>query len=148
MESVRVPTERTNMTTHPGIEAVVQALESQLDNIKHYYDRTTGEVVMLDEEFGEFGAVPDLDQQGDRYVFIQPFSNNERFQIMEDFVEALSNEALQEELNMALIEKGAFQRFEEVLTKYPNQHEQWRRFRVDKVNARALQWFRDNGIQP
>jgi hypothetical protein len=136
------------MTTHPSIEAVVQALESQLDNIKHYYDRTTGEVVMLDEEFGEFGTVPDLDQQGDRYVFIQPFSNNERFQIMEDFVEALSNEALQEELNMALIEKGAFQRFEEVLNKYPNQYEQWRRFRVDKVNARAMKWFRDNGIQP
>ena len=137
------------MTIRPSLEAVVLALESQLDNNKHYYDRTTGEVVMLDEEFGEFGEVPeDLDQQGERYVFIQPFSNNDRFQIMEDFVEALSNEALQEELNMALIEKGAFQRFEEVLHKYPTQNEQWRRFRVDKLNARALHWFRDNGIQP
>jgi len=135
------------MTNRPSLESVVQALESQLDTIKHYYDRNTGEVVMLSEEFGEFGEEPgDLDQQGERFLLIQPFSNNERFQLMEDFVEALPDEDLQEELNMALIEKGAFQRFEEVLEKYPNRNEQWRRFREDKVTARAIQWFRDNNI--
>jgi hypothetical protein len=137
------------MTNRPSLESVVQALESQLDTIKHYYDRNTGEVVMFSEEFGEFGEEPgDIDQQAERFLLIQPFSNNERFQLMEDFVEALPDEDLQEELNMALIEKGAFQRFEEVLEKYPNRKEQWRRFREDKVTARAIHWFRENGIQP
>ena len=72
----------------------------------------------------------DITSDGERFLLIQPFSNNERFQIMEDFVDILPDENLQEELNLALIEKGAFQRFEEVLEKYPNRDEQWRRFRA------------------
>jgi molybdopterin converting factor small subunit len=133
------------MDTPSDLEAVVQALESQLDSIKHYYDRSTGEVVMIDEEFGE--GPEEIEKQGDRFVLIPPLTANERFQIMEDFVEALPNESLQEELNMALIEKGAFLRFEEVLQKYPNRWEQWRRFRGDKVTARAREWFRANSIK-
>ncbi len=123
------------------LEVVIQALESQLDNIKHFFDRSTGEVTMISEEFGE---AEELDQQGDRFVLIPPLSNNERFQIMEDFVEMLSVEGLREELNMALIEKGAFQRFEEVLQKYP--FEQWRRFRENRINAHARKWFQSNSI--
>jgi hypothetical protein len=123
------------------LEAVVQALESQLDDIKHYFDRNTGEVTMISEEFGE---AEELDEQGDRFVLIPPMSNNERFQIMEDFVEMLSVEGLREELNMALIEKGAFQRFEEVLQKYP--FEQWRRFRDNRISAQARKWFQANNV--
>ncbi len=123
------------------LAAVVMALESQLDDIKHFFDRTTGEVTMISEEFGE---AEELDQQGDRFVPIRPLSNNERFQIMEDFVEILSVEGLREELNMALTEKGAFQRFEEVLQKYP--FEQWRRFRENRINAHARKWFKANNI--
>lgn len=131
--------------TRPSLEGVIQAMESQLDNIKYFYDRTTGEVVMISEEFGE--APEDLQRHGDRYIFIPPLSNNDRFQIMEDFVETVSNEDLQEELNMALIEKGAFQRFEETLQRYPHTAEQWRRFREETVKARAQQWFSGHGIQ-
>lgn len=132
------------MVAGSSLEAVIQALESQLDTIKHYYDRATGEVVMISEEFGE--GPEDLEQQGDRFALIPPLSNNDRFQIMEDFVDSLVDEKLQEELNMALIEKGAFLRFEEVLQKYPKRFEQWRRFRVDKIKARAEEWFQENGI--
>jgi hypothetical protein len=134
------------MATDPGLESVIQALESQLDTIKHFYDRNTGEVVMISEEFGE--APEDLEQQGDRFVLIPSMTANERFQIMEDFVETIVNEELQDMLNQALIEKGAFQRFEEVLQRYPNRWEQWRRFRDDKMEARAREWFRENGIIP
>ena len=99
-----------------------QALESQLATIKHFYDRSSGEIIMIDEEFGE--ASEDLEQQSDRYVLIPSITANERFQIMEDFVETINDEELQEMLNQALIEKGAFQRFDEVLQRYPSR---WQR---------------------
>ena len=133
------------MGARPNLEAVIQALESQLDTIKNYYDKSTGEVVMISEEFGEGPA--DIDQEADRFLLIPPLTNNDLFQIMEDFIEALPNEQLQEELNMALIEKGAFQRFEETLKKYPTRWEQWRKFRVAKITAHARAWFLDNGIE-
>jgi hypothetical protein len=126
------------------LEAVVQALESQLDTIKHFYDRSTGEIVMIDEEFGE--GSEDLEGQSDRFVLIPSITANESFQIMEDFVETLEDEELQEMLNQALIEKGAFQRFQEVLQRYPARWSQWLGFRSDTVKNRALEWYRVNNL--
>jgi F0F1-type ATP synthase delta subunit len=99
---------------------------------------------MIDEEFGE--ASEDLEQQSDRFILIPSITANERFQIMEDFVETIADEELQEMLNQALIEKGAFQRFDEVLQRYPNHWKQWLQFRTDRVEARAMEWFRANGL--
>jgi hypothetical protein len=130
----------------PSLESVVEALESQLDTINYFYDRSSGEVVMIDEEFGEVSE--DLEEQSDRFILIPSITANESFQIMEDFVETLVDEELQEMLNQALIEKGAFQRFQEVLQRYPTRWQQWLRFRVGKVEARALEWYRINGLQP
>jgi hypothetical protein len=65
---------------------------------------------------------------------------------MEDFVETIGNQSLQDELNQALIEIGAFQKFEEVLEKYPTRRRQWQVFRSDKVLARAKAWLRERKL--
>ncbi len=133
------------MTARPDLDALIEALESPLDTIRNYYDRKTGEIVMISEEFGEGPA--DIETNTERYLPVLPLSSNERFQIMEDFIDSLSDEVLQEELNTALIEKGAFQRFEAVLRRHPREWEQWRRFRNDKVTLHALEWLRANGVE-
>jgi hypothetical protein len=130
----------------PSLEAVVQALESQLDTIKHFYDRSTGEIVMIDEEFGQ--GSEDMEAHSDQFILIPSITANESFQIMEDFVETLTDEELQEMLNQALIEKGAFQRFQDVLQRYPTRWSQWLSFRADRVKARALEWYRANNLAP
>ena len=136
------------MGPRTNLDALVQAFESQLDSIHYYYDRDTGEVVMVSEEFGEGpGDAAGEDYESGRYLLVPPFTTNERFQIMEDFVESLPDETLVEELNQALIGKGAFQRFEEVLQRYPQRLEQWRRFRNDKVAGRVRAWLRKHGIE-
>ena len=135
----------------PGtdFDALVHAFESQLDSIRYYFDRDTGEVVMVSEEFGEGpGDASGDDTEGGRFLLIPPFTTNDQFQIMEDFVESLPDEALVEELNQALIGKGAFQRFEGALQAYPQRLEQWRRFRTDKVAVRVRRWLREHGIEP
>jgi len=134
------------MGSPTSLEALINALESQLDTIQYYYDRETGEVVMVSEEFGE--GPGDMEAEADRYLLVSSFTTNERFQIMEDFVESLPDEGLIEELNQALIGKGAFQRFEEALQKYPNRRKQWHSFRAAKVNGRAREWLREHGIDP
>ncbi len=137
------------MGPRTDFDGLVQAFESQLDTIRYYFDRDTGEVVMVSEEFGEGpGDKDDEDQESGRFLLVPAFTTNERFQIMEDFVESLPDEALVEKLNQALIGKGAFQRFEEVLQTYPNRLDQWRRFRADKVTGRAREWLREHGIEP
>ena len=137
------------MGPRTDFDGLVQAFESQLDTIRYYFDRETGEVVMVSEEFGEGpGDEAGEDQESGRFLLVPPFTTNDQFQIMEDFVESLPDETLVEELNQALIGKGAFQRFEEALERYPQRFEQWRRFRTDKVVGRARGWLREHGIEP
>ena len=126
----------------PDLEGLIEALTSSLDTIRYYYDSSTGEIVALSEEFG----TGELEGPPERYTAIHSLSVSERYQIMEDFVETISNQSLQDELNEALIEMGAFQKFEEVLKKYPTRHRQWQVFRSDKVMARAKAWLRDHKL--
>jgi hypothetical protein len=125
---------------NPDLEGLIEALTSSLDTIRHYYDSTTGEIVALSEEFG----TGELEGPPARYTPIHSLSVSERYQIMEDFVETIPNQALQDELNEALIEKGAFQKFEQVLRKYPTRYRQFQVFRSDKVMGRAKGWLRDH----
>ncbi len=126
----------------PDENALLEALTSVLDDIHYYYDRITGEVIALSEEFG----TGELEGPATRYLAITPLSVSERYQIMEDFVETLGNASLQDELTEALIEMGAFQKFEGVLKKYPTRYRQWEAFRADKVKSRASAWLRENRI--
>jgi len=126
----------------PDMDGLIEALTSSLDSIRHYYDRQTGEVITLSDEF----STGELEGPAERYEIITPLSVSERFQIMEDFVETIGNEALQDELNQALIEKGAFLRFDETMKRYPTRDSQWQRFRSDKVSSRAHTWLREHGI--
>ena len=126
----------------PDLEGLIEALTSSLDTIRYYYDSSTREIVALSEEFG----TGELEGPPERYTPIHSLSVSERYQIMEDFVETISNQSLQDELNEALIEMGAFQRFEEVLKKYPTRYRQWQVFRSDKVMARAKSWLRDHKL--
>lgn len=126
----------------PDVEGLIEALTSSLDTIQQFYDRETGEVVAMSDEFG----LGELDGPAERYVSISPLSVSDRFQIMEDFVETLGNESLEDELNEALIEKGAFLKFEETIRKYPTRHEQWRAFQRAALVSRARAWLRENRI--
>lgn len=125
------------------IDALIEALTSSLDSIVQYYDRATGEVVAISDEFGTGG----LEGPAERYILITPLSVSERYQVMEDFVETLGNESLQDELNEALIEKGAFLRFEQVIKKYPTRNQQWHNFRNDKMKAYCRAWMREHGLE-
>ena len=127
----------------PDLDGLISAMTSALDSIRLYYDRNTGEVVTISDEFG----AAELEGPPERYELVTPLSVSERFQIMEDFVETLADEAVQDELNRALTEKGAFLRFDETLSRYPELDENWQRFRADRVSSYAHAWMREHGIE-
>ncbi|GMR24178.1 MAG: hypothetical protein BMS9Abin37_2691 [Acidobacteriota bacterium] len=124
------------------MDGLIEAMTSSLDSIRHYYHRDSGEVVTLSDEFG----TGQLEGPAERYQLITPLSVSERFQIMEDFVETLKNDALEDELNQVLTEKGAFVKFDEALTRYPTRNKQWERFRSDRVASRARAWLQEHGL--
>ena len=124
------------------MDGLIEAMTSSLDSIRHYYHRDTGEVVTLSDEFG----TGQLEGPAERYQLITPLSVSERFQIMEDFVETLHNDALEDELNQVLTEKGAFIKFDEALKHYPTRNKQWEHFRSDRVASRVRAWLQEHGI--
>ena len=132
------------MTEDLLLDSLVQALESQLDSVTYYFDRRDQQVVVVDEELGE--APPDFESTSNRFFAIPRLTNNERYQIMEDFIETQDNEQLQDELTQALLERGAFTAFEKALERYPTRRELWNRFRQERVRVHARAWLSTNGL--
>jgi hypothetical protein len=57
------------------IDNLIEALTSSLDSIVQYYDRQTGEVVALSDEFGTGG----LERPAECDLAIAPLSVSERY---------------------------------------------------------------------
>jgi hypothetical protein len=124
----------------PDLEGLIEALTSNLDTIRHYYDSSTGEVVASRRSSepaarGPRSATRRSTPFGERAV-------SDHGGLRRDH----RNQSLQDELNEALIEMGAFQKFEEVLKKYPTRYAQFQVFRSDKVMARAKSWLREHKL--
>jgi hypothetical protein len=122
----------------------MNALESELDAVKHYYDRETHQVLAVNEELGFFEE--GFDPGSSRFIQIPPLGSNEGFQIMEEFTESIPEGGLKDDLNRALLSRGAFQLFEKALEGHPARLEQWRRFRADRVRMAAQSWLRTHGL--
>jgi uncharacterized protein UPF0158 len=67
---------------------------------------------------------------------------------MEEFIATVSDEHLQELLDVAIQGRGAFRRFKDVLARHPAEQQRWFDFQASRVKARAREWLTDEGYQP
>jgi hypothetical protein len=66
---------------------------------------------------------------------------------MLDFAAILSNENLKGELSLALKGKGAFRRFKDVLSNYPDERNMWFGFKEGRTKERVNEWLEENNIK-
>jgi len=117
----------------------------------YYLDLQTGEIVFIsdyaDEE--EMGKLRDeIDENPDRYEAIPRTESYEGYDDMADFIATVEDEHLAELLEVAINGRGAFRRFKDVLTRYPDERQRWFRFKDAKMRERALEWLESIGIIP
>lgn len=121
------------------IDAVSGALEDHSYGTKWYFD------------FDEQTTVPAMEDMdcypvdGHRVLPIEPMSSWESFDIMEDFVNGVDNEADRDKLAMALHRRHPFSAFKEMLHS-TGQREKWFAYKEERMKEIVEKWMADNEV--
>jgi hypothetical protein len=125
------------------------ALEDNSGMMNHFLDKKTGEIVfvseydVLDEDEETKKLIED---EPDRFLWIDTVSSNKGFRIMEEFVESLPDGEAKMILCKALAWKKPFSNFKDALHDYPDIREQWFEFHDKALGELATEWLEVNEI--
>lgn len=105
------------------------ALTNQMQEIAHYLDLETGDVIPV---FG-FNRDEILRQVKDspkRFIRLVPQTTRQGVEMMQRFIETVSRPEVREKLASAIQEGRVFSRFREVLKEIPDEFRRWQQFRI------------------
>jgi hypothetical protein len=110
-------------------------------------DLTTGEVwpqAALDyaEEVGD--ATGEVDDP-ERWLWVDSEGSRESYTDMEWFIEHLDDPGIADRLSIAITGRGAFRRFEDTLSRWPDLMTRWHAFSAERQRGRARRWLADQG---
>ena len=148
--------------------AFTMEISDEFDNAI-FFDTETGEVVSIPNELmsavesDDDEALQDLpdwgkdlieiaenivrDESG-RYVDIPRKPSYEAYDLMVEFARSVTNSNLKEKLEIALDGKGAFRRFKNVISDYPDEEMRWFAFKDKRMHEEVIEWLNDLGIEP
>lgn len=89
-----------------------------------------------------------ISNESGRYVDIPRKPSFEAYNLMVEFTNTVKNRPLREKLNIALDGKGAFRRFKNVISDYPEEEKRWFTFKNKKLREEVVEWLNDLGIEP
>ena len=90
---------------------------------------------------------PEIDEaEPGRYLQVPRADSSEGYDDMQDFIDTLSDEHLQESLNVAIQGRGALRRFKDVLARHPAEQQRWFDFQAARLDARAREWLAEEGL--
>jgi hypothetical protein len=110
-------------------------------------DLHTGEVwpqsaIDYAEETGE----EDADEENpDRWLAVWCEGSREGYGDMEDFIVTVADDGQADRLSIAITGRGAFRRFKDVLSRWPEEFERWHAFSDERKRGRARSWLVDAG---
>jgi hypothetical protein len=81
-------------------------------------------------------------------VRIPCVESRDAYEDMETFIETVRSARLQDRLSNAIRGRGAFRRFKDALEEHPGEREGWFAFKDARMRQRALDWLREEGIEP
>ena len=137
---------------------LINALEDQSDAFEYFLDLENGNVVKLfrelfDEEFEEDHTDSEgynhenVENNPDRFIYINQIDSRESFKIMEDFVSDIMNELVKNTLSSALTKRKPFRHFKDELHHLPEIQQDWNIFHEQEMKKNASDWCEENNIK-
>jgi hypothetical protein len=132
------------------LEELRFAMEDASYEHRYFLDTETGDVILASELFDDEEAqrqLADIDEaEPGRYLQVVPADSREGYDDMQDFIDTVSDEHLQEVLDVAIQGRGAFRRFKDVLVRHPAEQQRWFDFQAARLDARACEWLAEEGL--
>lgn len=86
------------------------------------------------------------DESG-RFADIPRKPSFEAYNLMVEFSNSVENKRLKEKLSIALDGKGAFRKFKNVISDYPEEEKRWFAFKGKRMREEVVEWLNDLGIE-
>ncbi len=89
-----------------------------------------------------------VNDESGRFVDIPRKPSYEAYNLMVEFASSITNKHLREKLEIALDGKGAFSRFKNVISAYPDEEKRWFAFKDKRMRDEVIEWLNDLDIEP
>ncbi len=89
-------------------------------------------------------AVDDNDDE-ERWLWVESRGSRAGYYDMEMFIAAVEDQDKADRLSIAIVGRGAFRRFKDVLTRWPDLLDRWYAFTEDRQRGRARAWLSEAG---
>jgi hypothetical protein len=132
------------------LEELVANLEGDPSHGGGRVDLRTGEIwpesaIDYAREVGD--EIPD-DEEPDRWLWVWCEGSRDAYRDMEYFIAALADEDRAARLSIAIMGRGAFRRFKDLLACWPDDLERWYAFSNERQRGRARAWLAAAGYSP
>jgi hypothetical protein len=97
------------------------------------------------EESGELD--PDEDDDQHRWLWVDCEGSRPGYRDMEWFISDISDPEVADRLSIAISGRGAFRRFRDTLSRWPDLFTRWQAFSDDRQHGRARAWLADEGYE-
>ena len=129
-----------------SLSDLINVFDSASQEERQYLDTETGEIIRIFDE--ALGGIDDtkLEKKIEtglnvRYFAIPEQDSHEDYKDMSDFTRTIEDKNFQEKLEIALDGSGAFRRFKNVLSNYPQERDRWFAFKNERIKERVLEWL-------
>lgn len=149
-----------------NLEAIVEVIEVDRELCECFLDMATGEVVSIPlelvrivEEDEITSNVPawenDLTRiaksifvdEDPRWVLIPSIPSWEIYDQMTKFADSVTDATFRDLLHLALDGPGAFRRFRDVLSRFPEEQERWYKAKQSLLEGEVRAWLGELGVQ-
>jgi hypothetical protein len=127
------------------VAALERAFEDTSGEARRYLHVFTGTVTVLHHGSAESTAFTALDHD-DRYLRIEPVSRRQQYRWIQEFIAAVEDLELAARLREVAAGKGAFARFQAMLTPRPREKSAWNAFRLERLHAAIATWLTARGV--
>lgn len=148
-----------------NLDELVGEIEIDLDDTFTYIDVSAGEVITLTREeiraaeeelplenFPEWQrenikrAICILEDEHGEYADFTLKNDYNEYEIIEEFIRTLKDEEIKEELNAAIIGKGAFRRYKDKIIEF-GIDKQWYTYKENKIKELVIEWCIEHDIE-
>src|SRR5260370_27630594 len=144
--------ERSRREVRVDLQELRFAMEDASYEHRYFLDTETGDVILASEMFEDEETqrqLTEIDEaEPGRYLQVLRADSREGYDDMQDLIDTVSDEHLQELLNVAIQGRGAFRRFKDVLARHPAEQQRSFEFQAARLDARAREWLAEEELQP
>lgn len=128
------------------LSELCHALEDHSGEMSWWLDPRTGELHLLGDSMWDGEEVGRDFEPPARFRRVEPLDSRESYGDLEDFTARVRDPRARELLERAIAGRGAFRRFKDVLTEFPDLRVAWFKFHDARTERRAIEWLRDAEI--